>query len=63
MNSGHLAEAVAALQSGHPARAEALVRHHLGAAPDDPEALRLLAAAAVAAGRFVEAEPLLERAI
>ena len=63
MNPGQLAEAVAALQSGDPARAEALVRHHLGAAPDDPDALRLLAAAAVATGRFAEAEPLLERAI
>lgn len=63
MNSGHLAEAVVALQSGHPARAEALVRHHLGAAPDDPDALRLLAAVAVATGKFVDAEPLLERAI
>lgn len=63
MTSRPLTEAAAALRSNDYARAETLVRGHLDTAPDDPEALRLLAGVALATDNFSEARVLLERAI
>ncbi len=58
-----LPAALRALRSNDLPRAEVLLRSHLANAPDDPEALRLLAVVAAAAGHAAESERLLRNAI
>jgi tetratricopeptide (TPR) repeat protein len=58
-----LSEAVAALQRGQPARAEALLRPFLAARPEEPGALWLLASAVGMLGRWDEAEAPLRGAL
>ncbi|WP_052208674.1 MULTISPECIES: tetratricopeptide repeat-containing sulfotransferase family protein [Sphingomonadales] len=58
-----LAEAARALNDNQLTRAEQLIRSSLVVSPENPDALRLLAAVAVATGHFADAERLLRGAI
>src|SRR5690606_7341954 len=58
-----LVEAAAAMRGRQVNRAEGLLRAHLDADPDDPQALRMLAEIAAVCGRPDEAERLLRKAL
>jgi predicted O-linked N-acetylglucosamine transferase (SPINDLY family) len=60
---GILNQAVAHHQAGQLAQAEALYRQVLQAAPDQPDALRLLGLIALQVGQYAMALPLLDKAI